>query len=467
MRKTFLLTCLAVALQLACFGQLRIPHVLSDNMVLQRNADANIWGWGYAASEVTIKASWLDDTVKTTVDNGGRWMVQLPTTQAGGPYEVEIASAGTKITLDNILLGDVWLCSGQSNMEWGGNQQLQEILDELPQANDNQIRLLQVSRTAADYPQDDIPNNWQTLSAESLKPFSAIGYFIAKKLRAELDVPIGIINASWGGTPAEVWTPDYLIENDKELHRLGDLQGESPYRPNDAGVLWNSMIRPLTSFALSGFYWYQGESNVGTWQGYDKLMRAMVTSWRMAWDAELPFYFVQIAPFTYGNEQPLAALLREQQDMTAKTLPNTGMVVVSDLVDDIKNIHPAQKREVANRLATIALNAHYGVRNDSDYRSPLYKTHRVQGKAIAVSFDYLTDGLKVKGDRITDLYIAGADHVFHEAQGVIKGNELIVSSPEVTEPVAVRFGFTETAMPNLFNTNGLPVAPFRTDNWDF
>ncbi|HWK56277.1 MAG TPA: sialate O-acetylesterase [Parapedobacter sp.] len=465
MKRIFLLACLAVAFQLTSFGQLRIPHVLSDNMVLQRNTKANIWGWGYASVEVAIKASWLDDTVKTKVDGGGRWMAELPTTQAGGPYELEILSAGSKITLHNILLGDVWLCSGQSNMEWGGNQQLPEILDELPGANDHQIRLLQVSRTAADYPQDDIPNSWQTLSAESLKPFSAIGYFIAKKLRAELDVPIGIINASWGGTPAEVWTPSYLIENDSELGHLEAMLNPSQHWPTEAGVLWNSMIRPLTPFVLSGFYWYQGESNVGTWWGYDKLMRTMVTSWRMAWNSELPFYFVQIAPFAYGNEKPLAALLREQQDKTAKILPNTGMVVVSDLVDNVKDIHPTQKREVANRLAAIALHEHYGLNNGKDYRSPLYSGYKAQGKTITISFDYLENGLQVVGDRITDLYIAGADRIFHEAVGTIKGNELIVSSPAVNAPMAVRFGFTETAMPNLFNTNGLPVAPFRTDNW--
>lgn len=463
----FLLTCLVTVFQLACFAQLRIPHVLSDNMVLQRNANANIWGWGYATAEVAIKASWLDDTVKTTVDPGGRWVVQVPTTRAGGPYELEIRSAGSEITLHDILLGDVWLCSGQSNMEWSGNNRLPEILAELPHANNSQIRLLQVSRTAADYPQDDISNNWQTLDAESLRPFSAIGYFVAKKLHAELDVPIGIINASWGGTPAEVWTPAYLIENDNELRSLAAMQGPAPYRPKEVGVLWNSMIRPLTPFTLSGFYWYQGESNVGTWWGYDKLMRAMVTSWRMAWDAELPFYFVQIAPFAYGNEKPLAALLREQQAMTATTLPNTGMVVVSDLVDNIKDIHPIQKREVANRLAAIALNEHYGTRNDDDYRSPLYKGYEVQGNTIAVSFDHLQNGLEVKGNRITDLYIAGADGVFHEAEGNINGNVLLVSSPKVAAPVAVRFGFSETAMPNLFNKSGLPVAPFRTDSWAF
>lgn len=467
MKRTILLACLAMALQLTCFGQLRIPHVLSDDMVLQRNADASIWGWGYASTEVAVKASWLDDTVKAIVDGGGRWMVQLPTTQAGGPYELEITSAGAKITLQNILLGDVWLCSGQSNMEWGGNQQLPEILDELPHANDSQIRLLQVSRTTSDYPQDDIPNSWQTLNAETLKPFSAIGYFIAQKLRKELNVPIGIINASWGGTPAEVWTPAYLIENNTELRSLSAMLNPSKHWPIGPGELWNSMVRPLTPFALSGFYWYQGESNVGTWQGYDKLMRALVTSWRMAWNAELPFYFVQIAPYTYGNEKPMAALLREQQDMTAKTLSNTGMVVVSDLVDNIKDIHPKQKREVANRLAALALNAHYGARNDRDYRSPLYKGHRITGKTITVAFDHLENGLEVKGDKITDLYIAGSDRIFHQAQGNIKGNELVVSSPEVTNPVSVRFGFTETAMPNLFNANGLPVAPFRTDDWEF
>lgn len=467
MKRTFLLSCFMVAIQLVCFAQLRIPNVLSDDMVLQRNTKANIWGWGYPSTEVAIKASWLNDTVKTTVGPGGRWMTSISTTQAGGPYELDIISAGTTITLHNVLLGDVWLCSGQSNMEWGGNQQLQEIMDELPHANDSQIRLLQVSRTAADYPLDDIPNNWQTLSAESLKPFSAIGYFIAKRLRSELDVPIGVINASWGGTPAEVWTPAYLIENDKLLRDLAAKQNVSAHWPIVPGQLWNSMIHPLTPFALSGFYWYQGEANVGTWQGYDKLMRTMITSWRMAWNAELPFYFVQIAPFSYGNELPLAAFLREQQDKTTRTLPHTGMVVVSDLVDDINNIHPTQKREVADRLANIALNDHYGVRNDTDYRSPSYKEHRIQGNTIVISFNDLQNGLQVEGDRITDLYIAGADGVFREATGTIKGNELVVSAPKVTAPVAVRFGFTETAMPNLFNTNGLPVAPFRTDSWDF
>lgn len=465
MRRNFFLGCLLFLAQSAAVAQLRIPNVLSDNMVLQRNTTTNVWGWSYAGSKVAVKASWMPDTISAQVDASGKWMVAVPTASAGGPYDLYIASAGTEITLRNILLGDVWLCSGQSNMEWGGNQQLPEILEELSQANDPNIRLLNVSRVGADHPQYDIPNTWQNLDAGSLKPFSAIGYFVAKKLREELDVPIGIINASWGGTPAEVWTPDYLIDNDPKLRQAAAKQEAAPYRPHQPGVLWNSMIHPLTPFAVSGFYWYQGESNVGTWPDYDKLMRTLITSWRTAWNAELPFYFVQIAPFAYNNQLPLAALLREQQAKTVATLPRTGMAVITDLVDNINDIHPIQKREVANRLAALTLHEHYGVGRQADYKSPVYAHAETKGNTMIISFDHLENGLQAKDGRITELFIAGEDRVFHEAVGTIKGNTLHVTSANVPHPVAVRFGFTETAMPNLFNKNGLPVGPFRTDDW--
>lgn len=446
--------------------QLRIPHILSDNMVLQRNTNANIWGWGRASTTVSVKASWLDDTVKTQVDGGGQWALQVPTAGVGGPYELSISSSGQEIKLQNILLGDVWLCSGQSNMEWGGNQNLPEIMEELAHANDSQIRLLQVSRNASDYPQDDIPNTWQTLDAESLKPFSAIGYFVAKDFREELGVPIGIINASWGGTPAEVWTPEYLILHDPDLREAAGKQSVRPHWPHEPGKLWNSMIYPLTRFSISGAFWYQGESNVSAWQQYDKVIRTMVNSWRMAWNNEFPFYFVQIAPFAYNNSLPLASLLREQQERTTRHLPNTAMVVVTDLVDDVKDIHPVQKRAVANRLSKIALNEHYHHRNDRDFKSPQYASHETKGNTVTVRFDHLEGGLEVKGNEITELFIAGADQVFHPATGQIRGNMLEVYAPQVPSPVAVRFGFTETAMPNLFNKQGLPVSPFRTDSWD-
>lgn len=466
MKRYLLLFVSVVAIHAISYAQLRIPNVLSDNMVLQRNTEANIWGWGWASSTISVTASWLDGAVETQADGGGRWMLQLPTGEAGGPYELTISSGGQQIKVQNILLGDVWVVSGQSNMEWGGNQNLPEILEELPKANDSRIRLLQVSRNVSEYPQDDIPNTWETLSAETLKPFSAIGYFIAKDFRAELDVPVGIINASWGGTAAEVWTPEYLILHDRALRDASLKQGANAYRPHEAGHLWNSMIYPLTPFAISGAFWYQGESNVGTWPHYDKLMRTMVNSWRSAWNNEFPFYFVQIAPFAYNNQLPLASYLREQQERTAQLLPNAAMVVVTDLVDDIKDIHPIQKRAVASRLSKIALNDHYGHRNDRDYLSPVYAGHEIKGNTVTVRFDHLDGGLEVKGNEITELFVAGADRVFHPATGRIKGNTLEVSASQVKNPVAVRFGFTEVAMPNLFNKQGLPVAPFRTDKWN-
>lgn len=467
MKKLVLLFYSLLVVQAIGIAQLRLPNVLSDNMVLQRHAEANIWGWGYPTAKVVVKASWAADTVVAVVGAGGQWSARIPTAEAGGPHELYVASAGKELVLTNVLLGDVWFCSGQSNMEWGGNQNLPEILDELPNAHDDHIRLLQVSRVAGDYPQEDTPDTWKKLDAGTLKPFSAIGYFIAKNFRKELGVPIGIINASWGGTPAEVWTPAYLIEHDATLKQAASSQQAASYRPHEAGGLWNTMVYPITRFPISGAFWYQGESNVGTWSSYDKLMRTMVNAWRMAWDIEFPFYFVQIAPFAYGNDVPKAALLREQQAKTAKLLPNSAMVVITDLVDNINDIHPVQKREVANRLARLALHEHYLTPQDGDYKSPVYKSHEVKENSILIRFDDLQSGLQIKGDHITDLYIAGADQVFHEANGTVEGNVLRVSAPQVRHPLAVRFGFTETAMPNLFNESGLPVSPFRTDSWDW
>ncbi|MCL7987448.1 sialate O-acetylesterase [Sphingobacterium sp. lm-10] len=448
-------------------AQLRLPHVLSDHMVLQRESEVQVWGWGQAGAKVAVYASWLSDTVHAVIDGGGNWHIPIPTKAAGGPYTLQVSSGSEVLKLNDLLLGDVWLCSGQSNMEWGGAQSLPEILEELPQANDPQIRLLQVSRYAASYPQEDIPNTWKLLDANSLKPFSAIGYFIAKTFRKEIGVPIGIINASWGGTGAEVWTPASVVDNDGILQKAAENQTAAAYRPHRTASLWNSMIFPLRRFPVSGIFWYQGESNVGAWSSYDRLMQQMVGAWRAAWGQQLPFYFVQIAPFTYNNSAPLAALLREQQEKTARTLANAGMVVISDLVDNVKDIHPIQKRAVADRLATLALQEHYKLPAQKDYKSPTYKSYTVKGNQVEISFENLNGKLQVKGDQITELYIAGADQVFHPAKGVVRGNKLMVSAAVVRHPQAVRFSFSEAGIANLFNSQGLPVAPFRTDNWSF
>ncbi len=450
-------------LQSAAFAQLRLPNFFSDHMVLQRGENINFWGWGYAGSTVKVTGNWFQDTVTEKVDYNGQWRIKLPEGKAGGPYTLNISSNQEQIALNDILLGDVFLCSGQSNMEWGGNQNLKEIIDELPSANNPNIRLLQVSRVAAHYPQDEIANNWTTLSAETLKPFSSIGYFIAKEINREENVPIGVINSSWGGTAAEVWTADYLIENDPFLLKRALVQPVSEYRPHESGVLWNSMIHPLVGYNLTAAFWYQGESNVGTYDGYDKLMKTLINSWRSAWNQDFPFYFVQIAPFQYNNPDQKAAYLREQQAKTAIELPHSGMAVITDLVDNIQDIHPSQKIAVAKRLSDMALAEIYN-KPIEDYKSPIYKSHEIKGNSIEISFHNLNGKLTAKGE-ITDLVIAGADKDFKPAKGKIKGNILVVESSEVKNPVAVRFGFTEIAMPNLFNSKGLPVSPFRTDNW--
>lgn len=446
----------------SAIAQLRLPNVLSDHMVLQRNTEINFWGWGGSNRPIKVIGSWFTDTVSTKVDYNGKWSLKLPKGEAGGPYQIEVISNNESILLNDILLGDVFLCSGQSNMEWGGNQNLKEIMDELPSANNPNIRLLQVSRIAANNPQEDINNNWSTLSAETLKPFSAIGYFIAKQLNKDLNVPIGVINASWGGTGAEVWTPNHLIENDPFLLKYAKMQDINAYRPYEGGVLWNSMVHPYAGYNLTAAYWYQGESNVGYYPSYDKLMKTLVTSWRAAWNHDFPFYFVQIAPYAYNSKnEPRAAYLRELQSKTALELQKSGMVVITDLVDDIKNIHPNLKKDVAKRLADMTLAEVYD-KPIKDYKSPIYKSHVVKGNTIEISFHYAENGLKSKGD-ITELFIAGEDQQFQVAKGTIKGDKLIVQSKEVKNPVAVRFGFSETAMPNLFNSQGLPVSPFRTD----
>lgn len=467
LKKSIQIGCLLMlGLSSEALAQLRLPALFSDHMVLQRETDANIWGWAPANTSIKITGSWSADTVTTVAKADGRWRVVLPTGTQGGPYQLSVQGGGETVKLSNLLLGDVYLCSGQSNMEWSANHQVKEVLDELPNVKNDNIRLLNVARYGADTPQENIHDQWTELSPASLRTFSAIGYFIAKKLEAETGVPIGIINASWGGTAAEVWTPKELIENNEDLKKWASQLEPNPWWPIQSGSLWNGMIAPLAGLPIKAAFWYQGESNVNTWAGYDQLMQLMVGSWRKAWQADFPFYFVQIAPFAYKNDIPKAALLREQQTKTALSLSKANMAVITDLVDNINDIHPAQKRDVANRLADFALVELYD-KNIRDYKSPIYKSQEIKDSKIEIDFHFLEGNLVAKGKEITDIFIAGEDKVFHPAKASIRGNKLIVESKQVKAPRAVRFGFSEVAMPNLFNERGLPVSPFRTDDWTF
>lgn len=439
----------------------RLPAILGSHMVLQQQSEVKLWGWCGPAEKIVIRTSWDTITYKTSGSSGARWIQKIKTPAAGGPYTIAIN--GSTI-LEDVMIGEIWLCSGQSNMEWSGDQGIKQSLNELPSANNQKIRFFYVPKTTSEFPQDNCAGSWKVCSSEEMKHFSAVGYFFGKKLQQELNVPVGLINSNWGGTAAEVWTPKQEVENDAELSKAAKKIAPLPWWPNLPGSAYNAMIYPLTNFEISGAIWYQGESNVPTYSSYKQLLSHMIGSWREAWQKEFPFYFVQIAPFSGYGDHDFCALQRETMTQCL-SIPKTGMAVISDLVEDIKNIHPINKIDVAARLANIALAETYR-KTGLNYKFPMYKGMKNEKEKIRISFDNAENGLVCKDKVITEIYIAGEDRQFQPAMAKIDGNTLIVWNKTIKAPAAVRFGFTNTAIPNLFSKEGLPVNLFRTDNWE-
>jgi sialate O-acetylesterase len=298
-----------------------------------------------------------------------------------------------------------------------------------------------------------------------MRTFSSVGYFFSRTLHQNLNIPIGIIEVAWGGTPAEVWVKSDLVEADPLLKSSAAKLLTYDWWPNKPGVTYNSMIKPLIPFSIAGAIWYQGEGNTINFESYRKLMNTLIGNWRSDFGKEFPFYFVQIAPYAYGKDTK-AAMIRESQMKTMYDVPKTGMIVVSDLVDDIKNIHPANKQDVGKRLANWALSETYGIKGIA-YRFPMYESMKVEKSKIRISFQHVPNGLIVKGDEILHFEIAGADKVFVPATAKIDGSTVIVSAKGIKTPEAVRFSFSNDAMGNIFSKEGLPVAPFRTDSWEY
>ena len=467
MKKLFLFLSVPAILLLTnhAIAAIRLPSVIASNMVLQQQSKVNLWGWADPGEKIFITTSWDNKTDSVTTTRDANWKIKIATPKAGGPYTITL-KGGSTIVLDNIMIGEVWVCSGQSNMEWSSNQNLKQIVDELPNSNNSNIRLFHVPKSTSATLQENTAGLWKTCSPETLKGFSAVGYFFGKKLQQDLNVPIGLINASWGGTPAEVWTPANEVNDDPELKEAAGKQNMTPWWPVLPGYTFNAMIAPLTNFSIAGSIWYQGEGNTGTSATYQKLFSKMIGSWRKAWEKEFPFYYVQIAPYTYGNKN-IAALLREQQTKTL-SLPGTGMVVVTDLVDNVKDIHPQNKKDVADRLANWALAETYGLSVPA-YKSPVYKSMEINNNKVSLYFDNAPNGFMVKGkekEKATEFYIAGDDKNFLPAEVKLEKDKIIVYNKTIKKPVAVRFAFSNTAMSNLFSKEGLPVCPFRTDDWE-
>jgi sialate O-acetylesterase len=454
---------------LAKLPEIMLPSVIASDMVLQRDMPLPIWGWTTPGSNVTVRFAGQTKTAKAGAD--GRWDVRLDALPASGkPREMVI----NLITLTNILVGEVWLCSGQSNMEKPiGEQRGQKptfnYQEELGAANDYPlIRFYKAERTRAFMPARDVKGMWSVCSSNSHEQmkFSAVAYFFGREVFKELKVPVGLVESSWGGTRIEPWTPkEGFISNLAEFASL-DM------RTNKVGAagIYNGMVAPLVPFAIRGALWYQGESNlmdVNDGAIYTDKVRAMITSWRKAWgEGDFPFYYVQIAPYAYHGDRPERTKssqglpeIWEAQTM-ALAITNTGMIVTTDLVDDLHDIHPRNKLDVGKRLALVALARTYG-RTNLVCTGPMYQGMEIRGSKIVVTFD---SSLASKdGKPLTWFTIAGADTNFVPAEAIIEGNSVVVTSTNVTEPKAVRFAWDETAQPNLANKQGLPAVPFRTD----
>ena len=429
-------------LSLPLAADVKLPAIFGNDMVVQRDAPLRVWGNADANEAVTVSFNGKKASTKTA--SSGLWSVELPAPKLDDKSHELVVKGNNEIKLTDILIGDVWIGSGQSNMEWSLTQS--ENKEEfIKAANHPKIRLFHIPKVKKDTPQTNVDTTWKTCTSENIPRFSAVLYHFGKTIQKETKIPLGLINSSWGGSPIEPW-----IVTDK-----------------GSGKMYNGMIAPITNFSVKGTIWYQGETNVIQKNGlaYTGKMKDLIEGWRKVFrNPKMPFYFVQIAP--WGNkryEDGQLPALWEAQVATLK-LPHTGMAVTTDIVHNIGDIHPKNKHDVGDRLARWALVKDYGVKN-LEYSGPLYKSMKVEGSKIRLTFAH-GKGLKSRdGKPLTEFKIAGADGNFVEAKAKIDGSTVLVSAEGVSSPKNVQFGWHRTANPNLMNEAGLPASPFQTNNW--
>ncbi|MDR6846172.1 sialate O-acetylesterase [Flavobacterium granuli] len=436
-----------------------LPNIFSDNMVLQRNSEVTIWGFANPQEEVVITPSWNNESYKVKASNQAKWEIIIPTPKEGGPYTITIKGYN-EIVLKNILIGEVWICSGQSNMEMNASWGIENGDEVVKNATNPNIRFFLVPKLTAATPQNNLSGNWTECTSETMKYFSAVGYFFGKRLQEELkNVPIGLISSNWGGTPAEIWMPEEVIQNDPVLLEAAKTRKEESYGPNQPARAFNAMVYPLIKFKIAGALWYQGESNVGS-TVYDKTLSALITSWRKLWKYDFPFYYVQIAPYKYGEDHFCGAIIRDAQRKVSLEVPNTGMVMTSD-ISPVDDIHPKDKKSVGIRLANLALANTYKT-NTALVNGPIYKGITIEKNKVTVTFDY-SDGLYFK-DKKSDLFeVAGADNVFYKANAIIKNNSVVLLSDKVKAPEKVRYAWKNTDQSTLLNKANLPASSFISE----
>jgi sialate O-acetylesterase len=445
-----------------------IPSIIGENMVLQRNQPIVIWGWDQAGQKVDVSVA--GHSAQATTDSSGQWIVSLEKLAAGGPHTITIKGS-SELTLKNVLVGEVWLCSGQSNMEWVV-QNSDNPQKEIANSDHPNIRHIKFPHRPSAKPEDNIPSSgWQKSEPKTVGAFTAVGYFFARHLQAELDIPIGLIGSNWGGTRIEPWTSPSGFKSVPALKSIADnlkdfptVNSKGQINHQSALALYNGMIHNFRHFNFQGALWYQGESNRGDGMMYYEKKKALINGWRDVFsNPDMPFLFVQLAPYTYGGSVTSLPEIWEAQTATLQ-IENTGMAVTVD-IGNIKDIHPRNKQDVGKRLALWALANTYG-QTDLVYSGPLYKSHKTAGDKITISFNHVGAGLTARdGKSLSHFEVAGTDKAFVAATAVVVGDNIVVSAPNVKAPVAVRFAWHQLAEPNLSNKNGLPASPFRTDKW--
>ncbi|RME93555.1 MAG: sialate O-acetylesterase [Verrucomicrobia bacterium] len=480
-------------------AEVRLHHLFSDHMVLQRGKPLPVWGWADPGEEVSV--TFRGYSVQTRA-NDGRWMLWLPPQEAGGPETLTVRGKN-EIVLRDVLVGEVWICSGQSNMEFPLNRASDSAPDIADSANPN-LRLFTVPKRKELEPIEDIQASWVVSGPDTTPNFSAVGYYFGRALQKALGVPVGLIHTSWGGSPAEVWMSRDVLESNEEYRHdiletyeqararyeealaqweaarkqaqqagkpFNQRRPRAPWRPTE---LYNGMIAPLIPFAIQGAIWYQGESNAGrAWQ-YRRLFADMIRNWRRDFgQGNFPFLAVQLAPWDKNRHRSLEEItaeptesdwaeLREAQNYVAQTEPNVGIAVITDLGEK-DDIHPKRKKPVGERLALAARVIAYGEKIDG--LSPTYRSVRFEDGRAIISFDHVHGPLQYRGDQPTGFAIAGPDRKFVWAKARLVGDKVEVWSDAVPNPVAVRFGWADYPVVNLYSASGLPVSPFRTDDW--
>ncbi len=445
--------------------------LFSDGMVLQGGVKCPVWGTAEPGEEVSAAVDTGDgaapsSAVKAGTD--GKWMLQLNPLKPGGPYTVTIHGKNT-VTIKDVLVGEVWVASGQSNMEMHLSS-CANAQEEIAKSKNPKIHLFTVPKKIAAEPTTELQGKWVECNPETSGSFSAVAYYFGRDIQKARNVPVGMIHSSWGGTIAEAWTPKANLEANADLKSLVPAEikiDNAKPNPNQGAVLYNGMIAPLVPYAIKGAIWYQGESNAGRAYQYRTLFPAMIESWREVWkNPTMPFLFVQLAPFGAIVKEPQEsawAELREAQLLTSEKLKGTGMAVITDVGEE-KDIHPKHKEPVGGRLALAALALAYGEK--VVYSGPIYDGMAVDGNKAILSFRSVGQGLDAaRRSALTGFTAAGEDNKFHNATAEIKGDKVVVTCSEVETPVAVRFGWANFPVVNLWNKDGLPASPFRTDDF--